>query len=189
MAARIFGLILIALEIRSIPLSVDVYKLRSLAFYTRLSNIAALISSLLLCVFGQSHAVTVLRYLAVSMMVMTFFVTAFVLVPMGADAKRMLWSGSGLYHHILCPVITTFSYLVLEDHARAGFIWLPAAVTLGYGLTMLYLNWKKIYDGPYPFFKVHEQTAAKTVMWVAVLLASVTLISTFVWFASTLFAH
>ena len=186
MFAKIISVLVISLEIRSIPLSVDATKLRSLAFYTRLSNIATLISSFMLLIFGQIRAVTTVRYLAVCMMVMTFFVTTCVLVPMGADPKRMLWSGSGLYHHVLCPVLTFLSYIIFEKHAGGDLIWLPAAVTLAYGLTMVYLNWKKIYDGPYPFFKVHEQTPAKTVMWIAVLLAAVTLISALVWFISSL---
>ena len=186
MFAKIISVIVISLEIRSIPLSVDATKFRSLAYYTRLSNIATLISSFMLLIFGQIRAVTAVRYLAVCMMVMTFFVMTCVLVPMGADPKRMLWSGSGLYHPVLCPVLTFLSYIIFEKHAGADLIWLPAAVTLAYGLTMIYLNWKKVYDGPYPFFKVHEQTPAKTVMWIAVLLAAVTLISALVWFAASL---
>ena len=185
MLARAINLIVIVLEIRSIPLSSDVTKLRSLVFYTRLSNIVTLVSSLLLVIFGQPEAVTIARYLSTCMMVMTFFVTTCVLVPMGAPAKKLLWSGSGLYHHILCPMISTASYILFEKHAGYGLIWLPAVITLVYGLVMLFLNAKEIVDGPYPFFRVRNQSVKATVLWMIVLFAAVTAISAAVWFVST----
>ena len=36
---------------------------------------------------------------------------------------------------------------------------LPVIVTLIYGIVMLYLNWIRKVDGPYPFFQVHQQSA------------------------------
>ena len=81
------------------------------------------------------------------MLVMTFFVTTCVLIPMGGDPKKLLWSGNGLYHHVLCPILSTISYVFAERHS--GMIWLPVIVTLVYGLVMLYLNGIRKVDGPY----------------------------------------
>ena len=116
-----------------------------------------------------------LRYLSTCMLVMTFLVTTCVLIPMGGDAKTLLWSGNGIYHHVLCPVISTASYVLFEQHS--GMIWLPVIVTLLYGLIMLYLNGIRKVDGPYPFFRVHNQSVLATVLWMIVLTAVITAIS------------
>ncbi len=181
MTARILCLVILLLEIRGFSLSLPGRKRAALIFYTQLSNLAAAASAALLLILGQPYPVTVLRYISTCMLVMTFFVTTCVLIPMGGDPKKLLWSGNGLYHHVLCPVISTSGYILVEEHAPGSLIWLPAVLTLVYGLTMLYLNAKRKVDGPYPFFRVHNQSAAATVLWMAVLSAAVTAISAAVW--------
>lgn len=177
--ARILCVIVLLLEARGLSLSVSDRKWKILVFYTQLSNLAATVSALLLVVLGQPMWVTMLRYLSTCMLVMTFFVTTCVLIPMGGDPKKLLWSGNGLYHHVLCPIISTVSYIFAERHS--GMIWLPVAVTLIYGLVMLYLNGIRKMDGPYPFFRVHSQTALATALWMVVLMAVMTGISAGVW--------
>lgn len=168
------GLILL-LEIRGLSLSLPGRKWRALVFYTQLSNLITALSALLLLIFGELPWITVLRYLSTCMLVMTFFVTTCVLIPMGGDPKKLLWSGNGLYHHVLCPVISTLSYILFEKHS--GMIWLPVGLTLVYGLVMLWLNGTGKADGPYRFFRVHQQSAAKTVLWMVVLMIAMTAIS------------
>ena len=104
-----------------------------------------------------------------------------VLIPMGGDAKILLWSGNGLYHHVLCPVISTASYIIIEKHAGGDWIWLPVALTFIYGMVMLYLNGIRKVDGPYPFFRVHDQSVSATVLWMCVLLAVMAGFSALVW--------
>ena len=181
MTARILCLIVLLLEIRGSSISLPGRFWKSLVFYTQLSNLVTAVSTLLLLVFGQPYWITVLRYISTCMLVMTFFVTTCVLIPMGGDPRKLLWSGSGLYHHILCPVISTASYILFEEHAEGTLIWLPAVLTLAYGLIMLYLNGKKLVDGPYPFFRVHNQSAMATTLWMVVLFTAVTGISAAVW--------
>ena len=41
------------------------------------------------------------------------------------------------------------------------------------GLTLLWLNWRGVVDGPYPFFRVREQSPTATVLWVVVLLLAI----------------
>ena len=76
------------------------------------------------------------------------------------------------------------SFILVENHASGSLIWLPAVLTLVYGMVMLYLNGKRRVDGPYPFFRVYTQSAVATVLWMAVLFAAVTVISAAVWFLS-----
>jgi len=177
--ARILCILVLLLEARGLSLSITGRKWKILVFYTQLSNLAATVSALLLVILGQPMWVTVLRYLSNCMLVMTFFVTTCVLIPMGGDPKKLLWSGNGLYHHVLCPIVSTASYVFAEQHS--GMIWLPVIVTLVYGLVMLYLNGIRKVDGPYPFFRVHYQSAMATVLWMVALMAVMTGISAGVW--------
>lgn len=177
--ARILCILVLLLEARGLSLSITGRKWKILVFYTQLSNLAATVSALLLVILGQPMWVTVLRYLSNCMLVMTFFVTTCVLIPMGGDPKKLLWSGNGLYHHVLCPIVSTASYVFAEQHS--GTIWLPVIVTLVYGLVMLYLNGIRKVDGPYPFFRVHYQSAMATVLWMVALMAVMTGISAGVW--------
>ena len=177
--ARILCVIVLLLEARGLSLSVSDRKWKILVFYTQLSNLAATVSALLLVILGQPTWVTVLRYVSTCMLVMTFLVTTCVLIPMGGDPKKLLWSGNGLYHHVLCPIISTVSYVFAERHS--GMIWLPVAITLVYGMVMLYLNGIRKVDGPYPFFRVHNQSVAATVLWMTALMAVMTGISAGVW--------
>ena len=147
MIARILCLLLLLLELRGLSLSFPGRKWKSLVFYTQLSNLITAFSALLLVALGQPAWITALRYLSTCMLVMTFFVTTCVLIPMGGDPKKLLWSGNGLYHHVLCPILSTISYVFAERHS--GMIWLPVIVTLVYGLVMLYLNGIRKVDGPY----------------------------------------
>ena len=173
--ARILCIIVLLLEARGLSLSITDRKWKILVFYTQLSNLAAWVSALLLVILGQPMWLTAIRYLSTCMLVMTFFVTTCILIPMGGDPKKLLWSGSGLYHHVLCPIVSTVSYVFAERHS--GMIWLPVTVTLVYGLVMLYLNGIRKVDGPYPFFRVHNQSVTATILWMIALVAVMTGIS------------
>lgn len=184
MDARIMGLIVLLLEIRGISLNPEGLKWKTLIFYTEISNMLAAVSAAALLIFGQPLWVTTLRYLSSCMLAMTFVVTVCVLVPMGGDPKRLLWSGIGLYHHLLCPVISTLSYICIENSAGRNLTCFPVVVTLLYGLTMLYLNGIRKVDGPYPFLRVHDQSVKATVLWIFGMLALIAALSTLVWAAA-----
>ncbi len=169
--ARILNLVIVIFELISFS---KVRKQRNLrqgmVYYTQLSNIVTLVTSVLLVILGQMAFVEVLRFLAVSMLAMTFFVTAFILVPLTGKVKEFLFTGSGLYHHLLIPVLSVISYLFAEDRVSFAWILLPMAVTLLYGLTMVYLNAKGKVDGPYPFFQIKKYGGRKVTVWMLLLL-------------------
>ena len=175
MIPRLLNLLVLALEARGLYISITSRKWKILIFYTQLSNLVTALSVLLYLFFPDAPIVTTLRYLSTCMLVLTFIVTTCVLIPMGGDAKKLLWSGNGIYHHVLCPVVSTISYVGFERHSSP--VWLPVAVTLVYGIVMLYLNWIRKVDGPYPFFRVHQQSVGKTVLWMVVLMAVMAAIS------------
>lgn len=146
-------------------------------YYTQLSNLMTLISSFLFVLLGTKNFVEVLRFLSVCMLIMTFFVTVTVLVPITKDPKGLLFSGSGLFHHLIIPILSSVTYLFFEKRADIRWIWLPAAVTLAYGLIMLYLNYRKKVDGPYPFFMLERMGVKKVTVWMICLMLIISGIS------------
>ena len=163
----------IILEVISLRMTIIERHWKVFAFYTQLSNIITLISSVAYLCLGAAAAPV--RYLSTCMMVMTFLVTLCILAPFGGGFRKMMLRGSMLYHHTLCPAISVVSYFFCEPHED---IWpLPVAVTLAYGIVMMTLNANGLYDGPYPFFRVKNQSRTATVLWTAALFGIIFVIS------------
>ena len=169
--AGILNLLIVIMEMIAYSKVIKAKRLREgFIYYTQISNFLTLISSLLLVIFGQKKFVEVFRLLSVSMLVMTFFVTVCILVPMSGMVRELLFSGSCLYHHLLVPVLSVASYLFVEERAAFAMIWLPITVTLIYGIIMVYLNAVGKVDGPYPFFRVRKLGVKRTAVWIVLLL-------------------
>ena len=164
--ALIANIIVIILELAGFNVSRS-RGLMMLIFYTQLSNLVTMISSVCYIISSDAAFTVTMRYLSTVMLVMTVLITLFVLVPSGAGFSRMMLSGNGLFHHTLCPAVSITSYMLWERHSSMWMI--PVAVTLVYGIVLLYLNHAEIVEGPYPFFKVHQQSVRATVIWMTVL--------------------
>lgn len=177
--ARILNLIIVILELIAFRKSFKAngFKAENFAFYTQISNCLTLVSSLLLVILGQKPYVEIFRMVSVTMLIMTFFVTACILVPVTKNPKGLLFSGSGCFHHLIIPILSTLSYLLAEDRAPLSYVWLPVALTLVYGLVMLYLNAKGKIDGPYPFFMVNRFGTKLICLWMAGLFLVTSVIS------------
>ena len=171
----------IILEIRGLILAFAEGGWKIFVYYTQISNLLSLISSVLFILLGQTAFVASIRYLGCCMLVFTFFVCACVLTPMGADPKYLFLEGHCFCHHLACPVLSTLSYILLERHAASSMIVVATIVTLFYGLTMVSLNAIDVVDGPYPFFRVHQQSTLATVLWMLVLFASAGILFTLLW--------
>ena len=171
--ATLANIAVIIFEILGLRISIASRGWKIFAFYTQVSNLITLASSVAFLVAGP--AVAPLRYLSSCMLTMTFLVTLFVLVPMGGGFNQLMLLGNGLYHHTLCPLVSVTSYVLWEAH---GGSWLaPVVVTTVYGVTMLYLNYRRVFDGPYPFFRVHNQSVTASVVWTLVLIVAIAVIS------------
>ena len=167
------NILLILLELAGLTLSARKRGWGLLVFYTQLSNIFVLLSSACFLLAGGKAAW--LRFSGTCTVIMTFLVSLCILVPMGAGFKKMMLTGSGLFHHTLCPVLSTVSYVLWEPHRS---VWLlPVVLTFAYGMIMLYLNWKGTVEGPYPFFRIRQLGGLKTAAWIAALTAVISLIS------------
>lgn len=116
--------LIVIFEVIALVLSLLEQGLRSFLFYTQDSNYLAMVVSLLFWVYavkelrGKGEMLNWLhsmRYIAVSCLMVTFFV----LMPMmGENAFFMLYGGSMLYQHTICPLLALFSFFVFEmkDH-------------------------------------------------------------------------
>ncbi len=179
--ARIVNFIILILEIIAFSKSLKGRGIKkNFIFYTQISNCITFISSLLLVLFGGKDFVELLRFVSVSMLIMTFLVTTCILVPMSKDAKGLLFSGSGLFHHLLVPIVSTLSYMFLEKRMSITWAWLPVIITLAYGLIMLYLNYTERLEGPYPFFMIRKMSAKRTTLWMVCLMVVISVISSVV---------
>lgn len=185
--AIILNVIIIILEIVDLIKVLPERGLKTFEFYTSISNMVTFLSSVVLLIFGGASkgwfevqllgpggVPGLLRYTASCMMLMTFATTAFILVPLGGSAKKLLFT-EGLLHHLVCPVLCVVSYVFFEKHSSVWIV--PVIVTFVYGMLMFWLNYKRKVDGPYPFFRVHRQGKGATVMWMCILTAIITVMS------------
>ena len=162
--AFVINLIIVVLEVVGLVLSVERHGKNVFHYYTENSNYFALIVSVVFCVgciFALknkrdiSNFVVILRYVSTVCLTVTLIVVLFVLIPMFPSTfSFMLFQTSNLYHHLLCPVLSIFSLLFLENHIKLSnsAIFYAVLPTLVYGTILITLNLLQVISGPYPFF-------------------------------------
>ena len=141
-------------------------------YYTEISNLIALVSSILYVI---GIHVSDLRYTAVCMLSMTALISLLVLSSMDGGIRKNMIEGNTLCHHTLVPLLTLLSYVFFETHSKAYYY--PVLISLIYGLCMYYLNYMKRMEGPYPFFKIYEVGFKMALAWLIVLVLAILLIS------------
>jgi len=154
----------------------------SLEYYTELSNLMLLISSvtILICLLKNKEFprwLEILRYVAVVSTTLTLFIVITVLSwTTSLGLENLMFHSSNLYHHTLCPVIALLSFIILEkyDNLKASDgIWF----TLAYAIVMIILNYLKIVEGPYPFLRIYSQPLIHSVIWFVVIVSITYIIS------------
>lgn len=162
--ALIFNFLILALEIVGLILSIQRHGIMVFVFYTEDSNYFALAVSLIFCIGGiialkkQTALpgwIHSLRFIATVCLTITFIVANFVIIPLQPQLLTyMLFEGSSLYQHLLCPILSVISFLVLENqiHLPRKMIFYATIPTIVYGITLITLNLTKVITGPYPFF-------------------------------------
>ena len=137
-----------------------------LCYYTHDSNAVAMAAGIIFLIYACRGKMPGwarwLRYISGGMLMVTFGVVIFVLCPMMSMQMGlvkaygyMLFDGSMLFQHLLCPVLSTMSFICFEKYEfTAEDNVLMTLPTLGYGLIMVALNAAGIVDGPYPFFEI-----------------------------------
>ena len=181
--------ILLAMEIVALVLSIFEHGVELFKFYTQLSNIFALCASaitVVVCVLSLAKNASLpkwlnmINYMASCCLSVTFTVVVTVLAP-GAAGEYGLWemyvyllfSGSMLFTHTLCPLVCMFSFVFLQPKANVGIkntlcAFIP---TVSYAVVALLLNLLKVMEGPYDFLLVYKNP------WYVSVVAGVVLLS------------
>lgn len=187
------NILIVIFEVIALILSVADQGVGNFMFYTQDSNYLAMIVSLLFCVYvvgelrGQGRCpvwIHTLRYIAVSCLMLTFFVVIFILMPaMGEHALSMLYRGSMLYQHTLCPILAVFSFFAFEiENKLPGTAIAKAMIpTLIYAVVTIILNLCRIIEGPYFFLLVYSQPWYMSVLWCVIVLGINGFLAFMVW--------
>lgn len=181
-AALCANALIVIFELIALVLSLVDQGLGSFQFYTQDSNYLAMAASLCFCVYGVKQLrgtdkipswVRSFRYVTVSCLMVTFFVVILVLMPtMSENALYMLYGGSMLYQHTLCPILSAVSLFAFEAAERLPKREILKALipTLAYAIAAIIFNLCRVIEGPYPFLMVYAQPWYASVLWCVVIL-------------------
>lgn len=187
--ALAINILLVMLELIGCYLSIRRHGGRAFLFYTENSNYFALIVSLIFVVAGTfslvferkiPQCIIVLRYMATTCLLITFVVVCFILIPMfPTTTKFMLFEDSNLYQHLLCPILSTFSFFTFESGMQLNkkHLILGVLPTIVYGVIMVALNVANYVKGPYPFFCVYDLYWGSCVLFMSLIVFVTIIIS------------
>lgn len=124
----------------------------------------------------------ILKYTAVCCLMVTFLVVLLVLAPTvgGQEGYRVMFTQRDmLYHHLLCPLLILFSFLLFDRMPvktlrAAAYAMIPTGL---YAAVAIVLNLTGVMDGPYPFLHVYEQPIWASCLWFTVILGGAFLIT------------
>lgn len=180
--------IIVILEIIGFVLIIKRLKLGAFLYYTECSNLLLLISSSILIYKGYRELVgrpqpcklfNLLRYTSCLCVLVTFVVVLIILGPqMQGGYYGAFIEGSMKYHHLLCPLLATFSFIFLEkyDYDSRDVIR-SMYFTVLYAIILISLNLAKVVDGPYPFLKVRSQDLVVSLLYFVGILGGTILLS------------
>ena len=138
-------------------------------FYTQNSNyflLAVTLAHLYFLLKNQPvpKAVNRLKYIATCTTTVTLVVAVAVLLPMYKRPYITFLNGANLFQHTLCPILGAATLLFMDAVEKRDSI--TALIPTGiYALVMVPLNYFRVYDGPYPFLRVHNQPWYMSVLW------------------------
>lgn len=164
--ALIINVIILVLTLLSFAKTFFLEHSIAVEYYTNDSNILALISSLLFIIFykKEKNFVKDIRFLATSCLTVTFLVVVFVLCPMyNFNYKLLMFTDIYLVFHTIVPILSIFSYIVLENGSSKKY--LCSIFTMIYAIILIILNILNLIKGPYPFLMVTTQNPLVTILW------------------------
>ena len=138
-------------------------------FYTQNSNyflLAVTLAHLYFLLKKQPvpKSVNRLKYIATCTTTVTFVVAVAVLLPMYKRPYITFLNGANLFQHTLCPILGVATLPLMDPVEKRDSI-LALIPTGLYALVMVPLNYFRVFDGPYPFLRVHNQPWYMSVLW------------------------
>ena len=143
-------------------------------FYTEDSNFLALICSTLYVIFLLKNKdklpkwLKEFKYISTIGLTITFLVVLFVLMPLyHFNYQFLLFKGSLLYHHLICPILAIISFIFFDDVGKLVMkdTLYGLVLTLIYSVVLVTLNILHIVVGPYPFLMVYSQSLYTSIIW------------------------
>lgn len=177
--ALVINTAIVILEAIALPMVFIPRGIEAAQYYTQLSNIMLLIASAILefylirKVFKKTaipRRVGLTLFSAIAATTVTFIVVLTILSWQVGDLGWLLFHGSMLFTHTLCPTLGIVLFAIFnpcefkKNDARYAMIF-----TLGYAAVALVLNIAKIWHGPYPFLWIYEQPIWLTIVWFIVI--------------------
>lgn len=169
----VLNILIIIFEIIGLIQSYNINGLSLLKYYTEISSILALITSIIYVGYmlkfkKESIWLGNIRFLATTSLTLTFLVVIFILTPLMNEISffELMFGPSVLYHHTLCPIITIISFIYFEQYNNSKQnIHIANLLTVLYGIIMTMLNILKLTTGPYPFLLVYKQPIYMSIIW------------------------
>ncbi|MBQ7927940.1 MAG: hypothetical protein IJ287_04270 [Methanobrevibacter sp.] len=172
----IINLVIAILEIIGFILVFSELGITSFEYYTEDSNLLLLISSIIFLIYISKNKelpkwFESFRFIAVVSTTLTLIIVLTVLSwTTDLGLYHLLFNGSMLYHHTLCPVLAILSFVLLEKYETINTVK-GLYFTIIYAVIMIILNVLKIVEGPYPFLMVYKQPIFHSILWTVVILA------------------
>lgn len=197
--ALIINLIIVILEVNASINQLRHDGAKYFIFYTHISNIFAGITSALYIIFGlisliggTSIPVVIkgLRLMSTTTVTLTLIVVLTILAPSrGPNGyEHMMIRHNGKYVHFICPLLSIISFLFLEAGPDLAFYWtfITLIPTVIYGAAALICNYRRVWDGPYYFLKVHDQPLRASIIWGFAIIGGAYLCGLLLWFINSL---
>lgn len=170
------NILIILLELIGLFITLITAHKIEIKYYTECSNIMMLITSIILTYYLLKKKtipkwLNILTHMSVLGLTVTFLVVILVLSPMyNFNYRLLLFSGSMLYFHTLCPIISILTYLFSSKiHINKKDIKYTMIFTILYSIIILLLNIFRILEGPYPFLMVYKQPIYMSIIWIILL--------------------
>lgn len=157
-------------------------------YYTNLSNLFALLSSVVMLIYQINNKTDRLpewtvrfKYVSTCMTSVTILVVIIVLLPIqGVD---ILYKGNFIYFHVLCPIMMFVSFVFFDagDTVSKKYILHGIVPTVVYACISVLLNIVGALTGPYPFLLVRSQPVYMSCIWFVVIIGVACIISYLIW--------
>jgi len=184
----VLNIIIAILETIGLSMAVANRRADAFIYYTQLSNLFLLITSIVNIVFCARvltgrvkkipHIVNRFSYISICTTTVTLIVVLFILSWMVGDLVWILTSGAMLYTHTLCPIlaIVMLRLFAPEKLQKTEAVY-GLSPTIAYAIVALAMNIARVWDGPYPFLQVYNQPVWASIAWSIVILGVAYLIA------------
>lgn len=170
----IINILIIILEIMGFIVIFNNLGFKSLEYYTEDSNFLLLLSSTILLIYLMTDKevpqwLESFRFIAIVSTTLTLIIVVTVLSwTTNIGLYNLLFGGSMLYHHTLCPILAIISFICIEKYDNLNAL-IGIIFTIIYGAVMIPLNILGIVKGPYPFLMVNTQPVMQTILWIVII--------------------